>query len=143
MNRQDYIAGDWVLSTSADYQNRIVQIQDINLHGTIHALDDGNEVILNQGEYEPIPMHEDWLWDWDEERDHRYNNGYHRRFFAPGASCLHPCDVPFYISNYTLDHNFYAYTTSDLLLTLRYVHELQHLLYAVNSKVQIEKPKRK
>ena len=69
MNRQDYIAGDWVLSTSADYQNRIVQIQDISRNGTIHALDDGNEVILSKGEYEPVPMSEEWLWQWNLERD--------------------------------------------------------------------------
>lgn len=142
MNRQQFIAGDWVRSTSADYQNRIVQIIEIDRNGTIHAQDDGNEVILSQGEYEPIPMHDAWLSGWDEVRDPQYNSGYHRQFFAPRDSYIKPGDVPFYIANYTLDHRFYAYTTSDLLLTIRYVHELQHLLYAAESKLEIKKPKK-
>lgn len=140
MNRQDYISGDWVLSTSADYQNRIVQIEDINRNGTIHAIDDGNEVILNQGEYEPIPMSEEWLWQWDYERT--YHDANCHRYFAPRTDYLHPSDVPFHVSYYVRDKTFYIYTMNQFIMVISYVHELQHLLYAAKSKIEIKKPKK-
>lgn len=142
MNRQDYIAGDWVLSTSADYQNRVVQIVEIDRNGTIHAQDDGNEVILSQGEYEPIPMSVDWLETWVEEQ--AYHDVNRRRFHAPGEGFYKRSDLPFYISYYNRDGNFYAYTTCDFLTIVKYVHELQHLLFALHyTNIEIKKPKKK
>ena len=126
--KQEYIVGDVV-----EYDNKIMVIKDIGTTlFTLFSLKEKLNYLVCKEDVKPVPLSTIILkyngWDITEVNCEDENQELHYETFS---KCRIMADVRYYPNWSDDNRKFFVFVDSEEILHFQYVHELQHLLWAM------------